>query len=155
MDILFILLLFCNRKLFKVIQFPKVAGSYENILIDNTSIALSEDTAKQLFGKDYLHSIGKTVVLDNEGSKYVVHAIYKTRRNRKTQYFGVGLSRDPFVNESKESWTNYSYYGFFKVKPNTDLEKLEEKLSKWDDDHERIENRKMDGRIVEIISKLI
>ena len=60
-----------------------------------------------------------------------------------------------FVNESKESWTNYSYYGFFKVKPNTDLEKLEEKLSKWDDDHERIENRKMDGRIVEIISKLI
>lgn len=43
----------------------------------------------------------------------------------------------------------------FKVKPNTDLAKLEEKLSKWDDDHERIENRKMDGEIVEIISKLI
>lgn len=69
--------------------------------------------------------------------------------------FRGGFVERSFVNESKESWTNYSYYGFFKVKPNTDLEKLEEKLSKWDDDHERIENRKMDGRIVEIISKLI
>lgn len=39
---------------------------------------------------------------------------------------GGFVVRDPFVNESKESWTNYSYYGFFKVKPNTDLEKLEE-----------------------------
>ncbi len=117
--------IFATENFFKVIQFPKVAGSYENILIDNTSIALSEDTAKQLFGKDYLHSIGKTVVLDNEGSKYVVHAIYKNPEESENTIFRGGfVVRDPFVNESKESWTNYSYYGFFKVKPNTDLEKI-------------------------------
>lgn len=135
--------IFANENFFKVLEFPKVAGSYENILIDNTSIALSEDTAKQLFGKDYLQSIGKTVVLDNEGSRYIVHAIYKNPEESENTIFRGGfVIRDSSVNDSKEAWTNYSYYGFFKVKPNTDLAKLEEKLSKWDDDHERIENRK-------------
>ena len=120
---------FATENFFKVLQFPKLAGSYENILLDNTSIALSEDTAKALFGKDYLHSIGKTVVLDNEGSKYVVHAIYKNPEESENTIFRGGfVVRDAFVNDSKESCTNYSYYGFFKVKPNTDLAKLEEKL---------------------------
>ncbi|ASW75182.1 hypothetical protein IQ37_01000 [Chryseobacterium piperi] len=128
---------------FKVLQFPKIAGSYENILVDNVSTALSEDTAKQLFGKDYLHSIGKTIVSDSDGSKYVVQAIYKLPTETENTVFQGGfVIRDPFINDSKENWTNYNYCGFFKIKPNTDIAKLEEKLSKWDNDNERLENKK-------------
>lgn len=135
--------IFATEDFFKVLQFPKIAGSYENILVDNASTALSEDTAKQLFGKDYLQSIGKTVVSDSDGSKYVVQAIYKLPTETENTVFQGGfVIRDRFINDNKEAWTNYLYYSFFKIKPDTDIAKLEEKLSKWDDDNERIENRK-------------
>ncbi|MDE5481837.1 ABC transporter permease [Elizabethkingia meningoseptica] len=133
--------IYATEDFFKVFRFPKVAGNYDNIFVDNNSIALSEDTAKQLFDKDYLNSIGKTVISDNDGSKYVVQAIYKLPADYENTVFRGGyITREPFINNSKNSWTNYSYFGFFKVKPNTDLAKLEEKLSKWDDAGERAES---------------
>ena len=132
-----------SEDLFKVIQFPLVAGSYDNILVDNRSTALSEDTAKALFGKNYLDSIGKVVIADNDGSKYVVQAIYKAPIDAENTVFKGGfIVREGHLNDNKEGWTNYSFYGFFKVRPNADIAKLEEKLSKWDDDNERADRRK-------------
>ena len=42
-----------SEDFFKVLPFPLVAGSYDNLFVDESSIALSEDVAKQLFGEDY------------------------------------------------------------------------------------------------------
>ena len=80
-----------SEDFYKVIQLPKVAGSYDNILVDRHSAALSEDTAKALFGKDYLNSIGKVVVADNDGSKYVVQAIYKNPADAENTIFRSGF----------------------------------------------------------------
>ncbi|WP_407479903.1 ABC transporter permease [Elizabethkingia miricola] len=131
-----------SEDFFKVIQLPKVAGSYDNILVDRHSAALSEDTAKALFGKDYLNSIGKVVVADNDGSKYVVQAIYKNPVDAENTVFRGGFVVRQSNIDNNDNWTNYSFYGFFRVKPNTDIAKLEEKLSKWDDDNERADRSK-------------
>ncbi|CAI9678965.1 hypothetical protein EAVNVH72_00838 [Elizabethkingia anophelis] len=53
-----------SEDFFKVLPFPLVAGSYNNLFVDENSIALSEDVAKQLFGDSYKESIGKTVTKD-------------------------------------------------------------------------------------------
>jgi putative ABC transport system permease protein len=56
-----------SEDFFKILPFPLVAGSYNNLLVDENSIALSEDVAKQLFGDNYKQSIGKTVTKDENG----------------------------------------------------------------------------------------
>ena len=134
--------IYASEDFFKVIQFPKLAGSFDNILVDLHSTALSEETAKALFGKDYLNSIGKVVIADNDGSKYVVQAIYKNPAEQENTIFRSGFIIRKSNIDNNKNWTNYSFYGFFKVKPNTNIAQLEEKLSKWDDDNERADRKK-------------
>ncbi len=44
---------------FRFFPFEKVAGNFQNALSDNGKIALSDKTAKLLFGDDYLNAVGK------------------------------------------------------------------------------------------------
>lgn len=135
--------IFVTEDFFKVLQLEKLAGSYENIFVDDNSIAISEDIAKQLFGDSYLQSIGKTITTDSDGKKFVVQAIYKLpNKDQKTVFRPGYLIRQPFINDNKEQWTNYSYIGFFKLKPGTDIHQLEAKLSKMQSDHEKISAKK-------------
>ncbi|MDR2235347.1 MAG: ABC transporter permease [Chryseobacterium sp.] len=135
--------IFVTEDFFKVFQYKKLAGSYENIFVDDNSIAVSEDVAKQLFGEKYLSSIGKTIISDNNGARFVLQAIYRLPETEANTVFKPGfLIRQPFISENKDQWSNFSYFGFFRLKPNTDLQKLEEKLSKLQSDHEKIHAKK-------------
>lgn len=135
--------IFATEDFFKVLQYEKVAGSYENIFIDDNSIALSEDVAKQLFGDSYLSSIGKTIISDGNGNKYVLQAIYKLPPSELKSVFRPGyVIRQPYIDQNKEYWTNYSYMAFFRLKPGTDVQALEKKLSKLQFENENIAAKK-------------
>ncbi|ATL43514.1 ABC transporter permease [Elizabethkingia sp. HX WHF] len=119
-----------SEDFFKVLPFPLVAGSYNNLFVDENSIALSEDVAKQLFGDNYKESIGKTVTKDENGKKVVVQAIYKLPAENENTIFNPGyVVRNANIDANKNIWSNNSFFGFFRVKPGTNISELENKLS--------------------------
>ncbi|MDE5438833.1 ABC transporter permease [Elizabethkingia meningoseptica] len=119
-----------SEDFFKVLPFPLVAGSYNNLFVDENSVALSEDVAKQLFGNSYKESIGKMVTKDENGKKVVVQAIYKLPAEEENTIFRPGYAvRSSNIDYNKNIWSNNSFFGFFRVKPGTNISELENKLS--------------------------
>lgn len=146
---------FATEDFFKILKFEKLAGSYDHLFVDDSSVAISEDVAKTLFGDDYLQSIGKIIISDNDGKRYMLHAIYKLPSNELNTVFRPGfIIRQPYINENKEHWTNSSYIGFFRLKPNTDIKLLEEKLSKLQSSHEKADAKK-NGWTIDFPSKAV
>ncbi|WP_346986074.1 FtsX-like permease family protein [Chryseobacterium sp. POE27] len=126
---------------FRFFAFEKVAGNFQNALSDDGKIALSLETAHQLFGDDYPNAIGKTVKTDSDEKNYVVTAIYKIPAGNTVFKPGF-LHRNPYLEESKDKWTNFNYNGFFKLKSGTDIKVLENKLSKQMQQQDEIESKK-------------
>ncbi|KAF5308746.1 hypothetical protein FQR65_LT17988 [Abscondita terminalis] len=110
---------------------------------NNILPALSEDTAKALFVMiigQYRKGCSGQIMMGE--LKYVVQAIYKNPADAENTIFRGGFIVRQSNIDNNQNWTNYSFYGFFRVKPNTNIAKLEEKLSKWDDDNERADRSK-------------
>lgn len=126
---------------FRFFQFEKVAGNFQNALSDDGKIALSLETARILFGDDYLNAIGKSVKNDSNDKNYVVTAIYKLPQGN-TVFRPDFIYKNPYLDQSKDQWTSYSYNGFFKVKPRTDIKALEHKLSKQMQEQDEISSKK-------------
>lgn len=126
---------------FRFFQFEKVAGSFRNAILDTGKIALSLETARLLFGDDYPNAIGKSVKNDSNDKNYVVTAIYKLPESN-TVFKPDFLYKNPYLEESKDKWTNFNYNGFFKLKPGTDIKALENKLSKQMQQQDEIASKK-------------
>ncbi len=126
---------------FRFFPFEKVAGNFQNAISDNGKIALSLETARLLFGDDYLNAIGKSVKNDSNEKNYVVTAIYKFPQGN-TIFRPDFIYKNPYLDQSKDQWTSYSYNGFFKVKPGTDIKALEHKLSKQMQEQDEISSKK-------------
>lgn len=131
---------------FRFFQFEKVAGNFQNALSDDGKIALSLETARVLFGDDYLNAIGKSVKNDSNDKNYVVTAIYKLPEGNTVFRPGF-IYKNPYLDQSKDQWTSYSYNGFFKVKPGTDIKALEYKLSKQMQEQDEISSKKWGYKI--------
>lgn len=126
---------------FRFLPFAKVAGNFRNAISDNGKIALSLETARSLFGDDYLNAIGKSIKNDSNEKNYVVTAIYKLPESN-TVFMPDFIYRNPYLEQSKDQWSSYSYNGFFKVKPGTDIKALEQKLSKQMQEQDEISAKK-------------
>ena len=136
-----------SNSFFQFFPFETVAGNSNNALRDKSQIALSENTAKQLFGKEYKNSIGKTVKTDQNNQVYTVSLIYKLPKENSVFKADYLLLETP--DEPNPQWLNYSFIGLFKLKPNTDIKKLEEKLSQQQRQQEEISAKKWGFKIEE------
>lgn len=127
---------------FDFFPMEKLAGSFKNAISDNGKIAISEETAKSLFGNEYKNCIGKTVKLDdNENKSLIITVVYKIPE--KNTVFKPGfIMRHPGLDQKKLEWTNYSYIGYFKLKSGTDVAALEKKLSAQMSEQEKIASEK-------------
>lgn len=112
---------------FRFFPFKKLAGSYKDIFKNTHVAAISAETAQQLFGNNYQDAIGKTIVSDQ--NKYVVSAVYELPKENSVIKPGL-LVRDGFLNGNEENWGDYNYAGFFMVKPNADITKVNADLNK-------------------------
>ncbi len=127
---------------FDFFPLEKIAGNLKNAISDENKMAISEETAKALFGDDYKNCIGRTLKLDDSEEKsYIVTAVYKIP-NENTVFRPGFIMRHPDIGASDLSWTNYSYVGYFKVKPGTDIKNLEKKLSDQMSEQEKISSEK-------------
>jgi len=117
---------------FEFFPYEKVAGSYKNAVNDGTKIAISEETAKTLFGNEYKNCIGKIVKMEGMNNEsYVVSAVYKFPESNTVFKPGFVIKHPNFLHESEQNsqWTNFSYIGYFKLKPGADVKNLERKLT--------------------------
>ncbi|WP_434981391.1 FtsX-like permease family protein [Daejeonia sp. YH14] len=136
---------------FDFIPYEKIAGDFKNALSDESKMAISEETAKTLFGTDYQNCLGKTVKIDDGKDKlYVISAVYQLPEGNSVFKPGfVMLHPDLGKRSGDQQWTNYSYVGYFKLKPGTDAGKLEEKISRQNWEQEKIAMKKWGEKIDE------
>jgi len=126
---------------FRFFTFEKVAGNFQNALSDDGKIALSLETSRLLFGDDYINAIGKTLKNNSNEKNYTITAIYKIPEGN-TIFKPDFLYKNPYLEQSKDQWTSYSYNGFFRLKPGTDIKALEDKLSKQMQEQDEIAAKK-------------
>jgi len=126
---------------FEFFPYEKIAGNFKNALNNGTKIALSEETAKTLFGDEYKNCIGKTVKMDGKNNEtYVVTTVYKLPESNSVFKPGFMIKHPNLLKENQfdKNWTNHSYIGYFKLKPGTDVGKLEQKLTNQYVEQEKI-----------------
>lgn len=127
---------------FEFFPFKPIAGSLKNAVNDNNKIAISEQTAKGLFGEEYKDCIGKFLKMDDSDDKsYVITAVYQFPEGNSVYKPGFVMMH-PSSPESKASWTNYSFVGYFRLKPGTDVPNLEKKMSEMVSQQEKISAEK-------------
>ncbi|GGG56080.1 ABC transporter permease [Epilithonimonas arachidiradicis] len=128
---------------FDFFPFERIAGSFKNAISDDNKMALSVETAKSLFGDEYQNCIGKTVKIDDSQNKeYVITAVYKNPAENSVFKPGFIMKHPDIGKQNNSQWTNYSYIGYFKIKPGTDIQNLEKKLSDQQAAQERILSEK-------------
>lgn len=131
---------------FDFFPMERIAGNLKNAISDDGKIAISEETAKALFGDEYKECIGKIIKADGQNNKdYVVSAVYKFPSSHTVFTPGFVL-RNKDIDRNDLQWTNYSYIGYFKIKPGTDVRNLEKKLSEQLNEHEKIAMLKWSGK---------
>ncbi len=109
---------------FNVFPFELVSGSYKNALKNDTDIAISTVTAKNLFGKTNV--TGETIKFDNKN--YVVTAVYKLPEgNSQIKPDFVYKPAEQILND-RENWGNFNYAGFFLLKKGADPRSFEKKF---------------------------
>ncbi|WP_407482005.1 FtsX-like permease family protein [Elizabethkingia meningoseptica] len=112
---------------FKFFPFKKLAGSYKDIFKSTNIAAISDKTARELFGNRYEDAIGKTIT--SEQNKYVIAAVYELP-GTSTVIKPELIVRNGYLKGNEENWGDFNYAGFFMVKPNTDMAKLGDDLNK-------------------------
>ena len=128
---------------FEFFPFKIISGSYKNVLNGVEKIAISEETAKLLFGKEYNNCIGKTFGIDGSEKKYVVTMVYQLPEENTIFRPGFVMVSPSFIEnkDGLKQWLNSSFVGYFKVKKGTDIQNLEKKITDLYNKHEKIETQ--------------
>ncbi|HEY1053621.1 MAG TPA: ABC transporter permease, partial [Emticicia sp.] len=116
---------------FDVFDYPLVDGNIGEFTKNPRSIALTESKAIQLFGNAKAN--GKIIRIDT--LDYMVRAVYKDNPTNSSFQFdfllpmAVHLS-NPKTFENDSNWGNFNYETFILVKPNANVSKLDQKISR-------------------------
>ena len=128
---------------FDIFLFPIVKGAKTNILKENNSVAISEETAKQIFKKE--DPIGQTLNFNNKD--YIVKSVYKVIRPSSVEpnfVFG-GVVRESDLDQ----WGNFSYGLLIKAKKGTDVNTLLKKMQNVNYVNRTLKDAKANGQTPE------
>ncbi|RYU96113.1 ABC transporter permease [Emticicia agri] len=115
---------------FEVFDYPLVDGNFSEFVKNPRSLAITESKALQLFGEANVS--GRIIRIDT--LDYMVRAVYKdTPTNSSFQFdfllpMAAHLS-NPKTFENDSNWGNFNYQTFILVKSNTNLSKLDQKVT--------------------------
>lgn len=113
-----------TENFFNLFPFKLISGDYKNALKNDTDIAISTVTAKNIFGKTDV--AGETIKFDNKN--YVVTVVYELPKgNSQIKPDFVYKPTDQIKND-KEQWGNFNYAGFFLLKKGADPRNFEKKF---------------------------
>ncbi|MCE6992441.1 ABC transporter permease [Dyadobacter sp. CY323] len=122
--------MFIDPDFLKIFSFPLVKGSAETALLDMSSIIISEEMAKAVFGKE--NPVGKSVQvgLDAKRKEYVVTGVLKDFPENSSIKFDafVRTENSDGYKQSKDQWDAHSHRVYLKISPNADPIALEKRL---------------------------
>jgi len=113
-----------QKTFFSFFPFEFVKGSRENALPDDSSIAISEKTAKQLFNNE--EPIGKQVLY--LGKILIVRGVYKINGKSSVEPQAVVNFIDKDLFGNKDQWGNFSYGLLIKLKDPKDSTSVRKKI---------------------------
>jgi len=138
-----------QKTFFEMFPFTFLKGSTKTALKDNTSIALSKETAEKLFGKE--EAMGKIVTYS--GRKLVVRGIYIVPGKSSMAPEAVTNLIDNRMEGDKDSWGNFSYGLLLKLKKPQDKDKVVARMEQLMYENRVIRNAKHEGISVEEYEK--
>lgn len=114
----------------KIFSFPLIHGSQEVALRDLSSIVLSENMAKAIFGN--VNPMGKSVQVGQDGDKkqYVVTGILADAPSNSSIQFDAltRVENLPNYQAEKDNWQANSHRAFVKLPPHLDQATVETRL---------------------------
>jgi putative ABC transport system permease protein len=121
---------FADADFLKMFSFPLVKGNAEVALHDLSSIVLSENMAKDVFGAE--DPIGKQLQLglDENRKQYIVTGVLKDFPENSTIKFDAFIRTENVSGYAgeKNQWDAYSHNVYLKLSPQTDKETFEKRL---------------------------
>lgn len=113
-----------SDRFFNFFPFKIVSGSAKDALKSETSIAISTQTAKRLFGKTEV--AGETIKVDDKN--FMITAVYELPEGNsqiKPQFIILAFER---LKNDKEQWGSYNYGALFMLKKGADPVAVQEKF---------------------------
>ena len=121
---------FTDPDFLKIFSFPMVKGNREIALRDLSSIIISENMAKAVFGTE--EPMGKPLELGMGPNKkqYVVTGVLGDFPDNSSIQFDAFVRSENLngYHQQKEQWDNYSHNVYLKLKPGTDQEAFQNRL---------------------------
>ncbi len=123
--------LVADSNVFNVFSFQPVKGSFDNPFPTWNSIALSETTARSLFGKE--EPIGKTITLETS-LIYTVTQVYKDLPSNSSLKAAAvipfnGLDRINNDDDVFEFWGNWNYYTWILLREGVEVAQVDSAIS--------------------------
>jgi len=115
-----------QRMFFSFFPFEFTRGNRATALPDDSSIAISEKTAQQLFGNE--DPLGKQVLYS--GKNLVVRGVYKNNKKSSISPEAVVNFIEKDLLNNKDQWGNYSYGLLVKLKKPQDTTLVKKKIDK-------------------------
>lgn len=127
-----------DSTLFKVFDFPLVAGNPNTALVQPMSMVISQTTAKKYFGN--ANPLGQQVLLTGAAINATITGVMKDiPANSQVQadvIVSMSSAKLVYGNPSSDSeWTNHNYYTYLLLKPHTSAAEVEKKFPAFMEAH--------------------
>ena len=139
-----------QKNFFEFFPFEFTKGNSKSALVDNTSIALSEEVAQRLFGTD--EAMGKQV--QYSGRTLVVRGVYKINKKASIAPEAVTNIIDKQLEDNADQWGNFNFGLLIKLKNPSEKPKVEKALDQLFFKYKIAKEAANDGISVEEYSKL-
>jgi putative ABC transport system permease protein len=122
---------------FKVFSYPLLKGDAQSALNSPLSIAISRKMSVDFFGSPE-QALGKTLRFENRKDLKVT-AVFEDLPNLSTHQFEYLINWDDFLEQNQwaKNWGNNGPNTYLKLKPGTDVQKLEAKIKKLLDNYSK------------------
>ena len=120
---------YAGKDYFNIFSFKLLEGDKNKVLADNSSIVISDELAKKLFGTTE-NIIGKSIDFQHD-TTFFVSGIFENLPSHSSQQFDFVLSFDYYfsVQNWVKTWGNTGPHNFVLLKKGTDLRVFNKKIA--------------------------
>lgn len=140
---------YVDKNWFSIFHYDFVSGNPVAFNQNPFSLILTETKAKKYFGND--NAIGKVIRIDNKN--FTVQAVIKNNPSNSSFQFDILMQLDAYLSDTEtrknaESWNNFGYLTFLKLRTDANPSLVTNKLNKI------LINNKKDNTIVSSLQPL-
>ena len=118
-----------DKPFLSMFTFPLLQGDPNHALDDIHSIVLTENLAKNIFGKE--DPLNKIVKLDNKENYKITGVLKNLPNNTEFQFeYLISLTPDAGRFYGGESWETNTFYTYVLLQPNTNIGQFNDKIKK-------------------------